>query len=188
MLLGSGYWVARCEWTTVSPWCLVGWCGAGLAVGTGLIVLTDLVTVAREGRIRTDFDPVSLEAISTDCWATVEAGNASLRWVVARTILADESRLRQVFENRFENAVTHGGRDVTDVVDVLPGFYVTDDGPGIPPENRVDVFEAGYSTIVAGTGFGMRIVERMVDAHDWDSTESEMGARFEITGVTVLDA
>ena len=54
------------------------------------------------------------------------------------------------------------------------------------PQERERVFEAGYTTGEDGTGFGLSIVERVAEAHDWDVgvTESaDGGARFEVTGV-----
>ena len=72
------------------------------------------------------------------------------------------------------------------VGDLDGGFYVADDGPGIPPEERERVFDSGYSTADTGTGFGLAIVERIVEAHGWtvDVAESAAGgARFEIRGV-----
>jgi signal transduction histidine kinase len=48
---------------------------------------------------------------------------------------------------------------------------------------REEIFETGYSTREEGTGFGLNIVERIVEAHGWEIrvTESESGgARFEI--------
>jgi signal transduction histidine kinase len=68
------------------------------------------------------------------------------------------------------------------------GFYVEDDGPGIPVEDRERVFDAGYSTSEDGTGLGLRIVSEVADTHGWRVavTESERGgARFEVTGVDV---
>jgi signal transduction histidine kinase len=68
------------------------------------------------------------------------------------------------------------------------GFYVADDGDGIPEDERDDVFEAGYTTTDHGTGFGLSIVSDVVEAHGWEIhlTESaEGGARFEITGVDI---
>ena len=84
------------------------------------------------------------------------------------------------------DAVEHGGDDVTITIGALDdgaGFYVEDDGPGIPPEDREAVFEAGYTTNTDGTGFGLAIVSEIVDGHEWaisvtDSTDG--GARFEI--------
>jgi signal transduction histidine kinase len=65
-------------------------------------------------------------------------------------------------------------------------FYVADTGPGVPESEREDIFEAGYSTTGDGTGFGLRIVEQIADAHGWEITVTENeqgGARFEFTGV-----
>jgi signal transduction histidine kinase len=66
------------------------------------------------------------------------------------------------------------------------GFYIADDGEGIPESEREEVFETGYSTSEHGTGFGLSIVEEIVTAHGWsiDVTESDDGgARFEVSGV-----
>ncbi len=63
------------------------------------------------------------------------------------------------------------------------GFYVEDDGPGIPAEEREQVFESGYSTSEDGTGFGLAIVRTIAEAHAWsvDVVEGkEGGARFEV--------
>jgi len=86
------------------------------------------------------------------------------------------------------NAVEHGGEDVTVTVgDLDDGFYVADDGSGIPEDERDAVFEAGYSTTHGGTGLGLNIVHEIAHAHDWriTVTESEAGGtRFESRGVT----
>ncbi len=65
-----------------------------------------------------------------------------------------------------------------------------DDGPRIPETDRADVFDAGYARNPDGTGFGLRIVEGIVEAHGWeiDVTDAEGGgARFEITGVEFVE-
>ena len=71
------------------------------------------------------------------------------------------------------------------------GFYVADDGPGIPDDERGQIFETGYSTAGSGSGIGLAIVKRIVDAHDWEITVTDSeagGARFEITAVETVDA
>jgi signal transduction histidine kinase len=102
-------------------------------------------------------------------------------------IKADDDRLRQLLENLLRNAIEHGGRDVTVTVGTLDnGMYIEDTGPGIPEEQREDVFAAGYSSGENGTGFGLSIVKQIVNAHGWNVTVTESadgGARFEITGV-----
>jgi PAS domain S-box-containing protein len=83
---------------------------------------------------------------------------------------------------------TEAGETTVTVGDLEDGFYVADDGPGIPAERREAVFEPGYSTRDDGTGFGLSIVRDVADAHDWTVriTDSETGgARFEIRGVDV---
>nr|WP_318568158.1 ATP-binding protein [Salinigranum marinum] len=75
-------------------------------------------------------------------------------------------------------ALRAGGSDDVD----RRGFFVEDDGPGIPEDERETVFEHGYSTDADGTGFGLAIVSAVADAHGWDVrlTEGrEGGARFE---------
>jgi signal transduction histidine kinase len=100
---------------------------------------------------------------------------------------ADNDRLCQLLENLLSNAIEHGGQEVTVTVGVLDdGFYIEDDGPGVPEDRREDVFTAGHSTKEGGTGFGLSIVKRIVIAHDWDihvTESSKGGTRFEITKV-----
>jgi signal transduction histidine kinase len=81
---------------------------------------------------------------------------------------------------------TDGGRpSVTVVVDALAdedGFYVADDGVGIPESEREHVLEAGYSTSDDGTGLGLGIVSRIARAHGWEpavTASGQGGARFE---------
>jgi signal transduction histidine kinase len=70
------------------------------------------------------------------------------------------------------------------------GFFVEDDGPGIPEDKRDSVLEDGFTTEADGTGLGLSIVTSIVKAHGWDVTvtgSSDGGARFEITGVERRD-
>ncbi|PGF14907.1 two-component system sensor histidine kinase/response regulator [Natrinema sp. CBA1119] len=153
-------------------------------------LIDELLSLAREGDAVTDFDLVALDPLVEECWATVETGAATLITDTDRTVRADKSRLKQLFENLIRNAIDHGGEDVTVTVGALDdGFYVEDDGQGIPADKREDVLRAGYSTSEDGTGFGLSIVKQIVAAHDWqirvtDSTTN--GARFEIHGVEAV--
>ena len=151
-------------------------------------LIEDLLTLAREGDAVSEAEPLDLEPTALSCWHAVETAEATLEVTADGTIYADESRVRQLIENLINNAVAHGGPAVTiEVGDTGDsGFYVADDGPGIPPEQREAVFESGYTTTDGGTGFGLAIVKEIAAAHDWSVsvTESDAGgARFEFTGV-----
>lgn len=86
----------------------------------------------------------------------------------------DSRRMGQVFRNLFENslaacedpvkinircspALLHGGAALQ--------IQVLDNGPGISPEQQSRIFDAFYTTKAAGTGLGMAIVKRIVEAH-----------------------
>jgi len=150
-------------------------------------LIEDLLTLARGGETGESTEVVSLSSLIEECWQVVPSENATLMIETDRSISADRSRLRQLLENLLANAVEHGGEDVTVRVDDLTeGFYIADDGVGIPKEEREDIFEAGYSTAEEGTGFGLQITKQIVDAHGWDvrvTDSDDDGAQFEITGV-----
>jgi PAS domain S-box-containing protein len=149
-------------------------------------IIDDVLDLARTGRTVTDVEPVDLARAAEQAWAAVDTGDAELVVSGDVTVQADESRLQQLLENLIRNAVQHGGDGVT--VTVGPhenGFYVADDGPGIPPDEREAVLEDGYTTHEDGTGFGLSIVTSIADAHGWTITVGESdagGARFTFSG------
>jgi signal transduction histidine kinase len=62
------------------------------------------------------------------------------------------------------------------------GFYVADDGPGIPEDQREAVLEYRHTTSAEGVGLGLAIVREIAEAHGWGIAVGESdagGARFE---------
>jgi len=204
---------------------------AGDALDRMGTLIDDLLTLAREGEAVGEVEPVDLTALTETCWTTVATDGAVLRADPGLTVRADRSRLRQLLENLFRNAVEHsstsprseprgdavehgstnprseprgdavehgsaGGRPGSDddvehggttvTVGALPderGFYVADNGPGVPEADREQVFESGFSTTDEGTGFGLAIVAEIAEAHGWTISVTDAeggGARFEI--------
>ena len=149
-------------------------------------LIDDLLGLARSGDRIDEAVPVDLGTAVEDSRRNVD-GDLTVVAATDRRIRADPSRLGQVFENLFRNAVEHAGSDVTVTVgDLAAGFYVEDDGPGVPEDDREAVFDAGYSTTHDGTGFGLSIVRQVANAHGWTvraTGGTDGGARFEITGV-----
>lgn len=156
-------------------------------------LVDDLLTLAREGDAIGKTETIQLSELVTECWSFVATGDATLEVETEVAIRGDWSRLQQLFENLFRNAIEHGGSDVTIRVGELedgPRVYVEDDGPGILPEDRNRVFDDGYTTDEKGTGLGLTIVQQTVDAHGWEISVTEGvdgGARFEMTGIDVVE-
>ncbi|MEM7809893.1 MAG: protoglobin domain-containing protein [Planctomycetota bacterium] len=87
----------------------------------------------------------------------------------------DRFRVVQVFRNVFENAIAAcaGSAHVTvtahpsvaDEASDSVDFLVRDDGPGIAEEVRATIFTPFVTTKAKGTGLGMAIAKRVVEAH-----------------------
>jgi len=155
-------------------------------------LIDDLLTLSRQGEKISDIESVNLEVLTERCWQNVVTAEATLSTDIDQWIRADRSRLQQLLENLMRNAVEHGDKSVTITVGELDnGFYIEDNGPGIPEDRRDEVFQMSYSTTDDGTGFGLAIVKQVADAHGWDiclTDGSNGGARFEITGVEFVTA
>ena len=67
-----------------------------------------------------------------------------------------------------------------------PGFFVADDGPGVPPALRERAFEDGVTSTAGGTGVGLGIVRQVAEVHDWEvrlGDRAGSGTRVEVRGV-----
>ena len=158
-------------------------------------LIDDVLALAREGQVVDETERTTLAAVATDAWATVDTAEATLAVTdESATLRADPDRLGQVLANLYRNSLEHGDPAVAVRVGTLgsadgTGFFLEDDGPGIPADDREEVLDPGVTTADDGTGLGLAIVERIADAHGWtvEVTASEDGgARFEIRGVDSL--
>ena len=154
-------------------------------------MLSELLQLTRKGDIIGDRTFVELETLARQAWPERETDTGTLEIESSRVISADRGRVCELFENLFENALEHAGTDVTVSIGTIEtaddsGFYIEDDGVGIPTDERDTVFEWGHTTTTEGTGFGLAIVAEIVDAHGWEIDVCEAatgGTRFEITGL-----
>jgi len=162
------------------------------AVDRSLRKMEDLidrvVTLVRHGEAVDDPESLALSVAVESAWTDVDGDRAELTTDDDLGVVRAESeRLTTLFERLFENAIDHAGPDVAVHVGRLDdGFYVADDGPGIPEDEREDVFEYGYTTDTDAAGFGLAVVEEVAAAHGWtvDLTEGpDGGARVEVHGV-----
>jgi two-component system sensor histidine kinase HydH len=153
-------------------------------------LIDELVVFASIERSEPDSRSVSLEAVARESWSMVDTGKGVLVVEEDLHFRANPKRLRHLLENLFRNAAEHAGPDPTVRIGSLPdapGFFVADDGQGIPPPEREVVFDPGYTTSEEGTGLGLDIVAEICDRQGWSIavTASESGGtRFEIKDVS----
>jgi len=131
--------------------------------------------------IRLERRVVSLASVWRAAWASLEPQrhgrraefHESVECVDLRCNL-DPFRLEQVFANILENALAACPdpvrveiRCATTCLDGRPAVCVAfrDNGPGLAPEERLRIFEPFYTTKTEGTGLGMAISRRIVEAH-----------------------
>ncbi len=189
---------------------------ASVSLDRAFALIEELLAVASGERPPMEPEPVALADAAEHCWQPVTADAGELRVESDRVIQADEARLYHLLENLFTNAVEHGSAGLStgsaEAVDRAPngrstppeatdrvtvtvgdldgGFYVEDDGVGIPEADRDRAFQLSYSTRESGTGVGLSLVRQVVEAHGWSLsvTESDAGGlRLEFTGVDVVD-
>jgi two-component system sensor histidine kinase HydH len=109
------------------------------------------------------------------------------------SIEADEQLFRQMLFNLLLNAVQAlepGGE-----IQVITGkkgaeafLEIRDNGPGVPPERRREIFKPYFTTHQKGTGLGLAVVQQIVLAHGWEIetlANEPRGAIFRITHLKV---
>lgn len=86
-------------------------------------------------------------------------------------IWCDIDRIKQVLVNLITNAVEAIGEEGKISLEIFNEdeatvIHVSDDGEGMPPGLRYRIFDLFYTTKAAGTGLGLPIVRKIVDAHN----------------------
>jgi PAS domain S-box-containing protein len=93
-----------------------------------------------------------------------------------KSIHADPPRLESILRNLIENSIKYAGAEATIKVEVERQkndivFCVTDDGPGIPPDENQNIFDSFYrvddslARLTSGAGLGLAICQGLVRAH-----------------------
>lgn len=122
-----------------------------------------------------------LSGIWRESWRTLTnqlvERDVALQEQIARVDLrctVDRFRLEQVFRNILDNALAACADPVRIAIRVSPAelsgqsavrIAIQDNGPGLSPEQRDKIFDAFYTTKKRGTGLGMAICKRIVEAH-----------------------
>ncbi len=124
-----------------------------------------------------NFQPIRMDALVRDAATRARARYKGLRVTIesfpSALVLGDATRLTQVFENLFSNALKYAPDSEIFIRGRLTGerlqIAFVDNGPGIPKEHLPYIFDRFYrvpgqpSTI--GTGLGLFICKHIVEAH-----------------------
>jgi signal transduction histidine kinase len=112
-------------------------------------------------------------------------------------IEADEQLLRQALFNLLLNAVqaVNGHGQIQVVAERWQAseasLEVRDNGPGVPPERRSEIFKPYFTTQKTGTGLGLAVVQQIILAHGWEIEclpNQPTGAVFRITHLKIAGA
>ena len=149
-------------------------------------LLNDLLDLARSdaGQLTINPEPTDVEPLVESSvrsmLASTEAKFQTLSWRIAPKlpkVMVEPDRIRQILANLLTNAHEYCPDRAEIEVDVQPTaeggveISVTDDGPGIPPDQLGQIFErftrgdAGLTQRVGGTGLGLAISKSLIDLH-----------------------
>lgn len=166
-------------------------------------LITDLriLSLAESGQLhlqKQTVEPGSLiQQVSDRMHLSAEEKNITLETDIASDlppVQADPERLMQVITNLVDNAIRYNTNGSRVIVGAHPAggcveLSVSDNGPGIPPEDIPHLFERFWraeksrNRATGGSGLGLAIVKQLVEAHHGQvQVESQIGkgTRFEV--------
>ena len=160
-------------------------------------LIEDLLDVSRIERDEMHVTPVPLgvHSVFEELHALVgpiaEAGGIRIQFTKKpdMMVMADRHRTVQVLSNLVSNALKYSSKNTSVTLDFetkgeLVEFTVSDEGPGIPPEQLPRVFERFYRQGGKGLGLGLYIARAVVAAHGgriWVESDAGKGTRFRFT-------
>ena len=174
---------------------LEGIVAANLRAGDVIDRVRTLVKKAQPRNERFDINEAIREVIELMRSEAVKGG-ISVQTDLAHSlpvIEGDRVQLQQVILNLIVNAVeamssvSGGVRSffISTCIADADGVFISisDSGPGLPPTNLANIFDAFYTTKASGLGMGLSICRSIVDAHDgrlWATPNEPHGAVFRI--------
>lgn len=151
----------------------------------------------QSGTLRMEFQPVRLDTMLRD--VALRAGsfheNLAIELNMETTgvqVNADPTRMAQVFDNLLSNAIKYAPGSKVSITLKAAGktahIEVGDNGPGIASDHLKNIFNRFYrvpneKTSVRGTGLGLFICRRIINAHYgdiWAESEQGKGTTFHI--------
>jgi len=155
------------------------------AIDRAVNLCMQTLNFTREGPPSLDLTSIALADLVDEVAGTLPAAEQGKGHVINQVpadlgLRADRGQLYRVLVNLLQNAIEAGATTVT-VIAAADGetiaMRIADDGPGLPPRARENLFQPFAGTVKrGGTGLGLAIARDLVRAHGGDLTlESTSG-------------
>ena len=142
-------------------------------------LVDDMLRLARLGQHPDQFrEPVDVTAVVTGCAERARIADPARTWQVrvaeGLTVTGDQELLRRAVDNLLMNVHVHTPAGTAGTITVSGGddgvmIEVSDDGPGVPPDQLPHIFErfyrAGTRSGGSGSGLGLAIAAEVASAH-----------------------
>ena len=143
-------------------------------------MMEDLLVLARVGKLPLPEEPVDVDAVVhevlQELGSRLACAGLAVCWESLPPVRVPRTLLTQIFVNLIDNAIRYAGREggPIEIGGMREGekvrFFVRDQGPGIPEEERRRIFDVFYrgsaGRSVAGTGVGLATVQKIARLYD----------------------
>jgi len=146
-------------------------------------IVADLQDYARP--VKPEFVETSVHQLINETLSTVMVpGTVEVSKMIPEDLprlMADPALMKRVFTNLITNAfqaMPNGGQLTIKAHSTEEAMFISlqDTGVGVPEENLPKLFQPLFTTKPKGTGFGLPVCKRLVEAHDGKITvESKVG-------------
>ena len=161
-------------------------------------LIKDLLTFSRFGKAEIELQTIDcggvVEQALKNLQTAVQDSGAVVNWNGLPTVMGDPSQLTQVFQNLIANAIKfHAAETPLIQIDAEKKdhewlFAVSDNGIGIPAENREDIFvifrRLHTRTEYSGNGIGLSTCKKIIERHGgriWIEPKADRGCLFKFT-------
>jgi two-component system OmpR family sensor kinase len=142
-------------------------------------LVDDMLRLARLGQHPDQFrEPVDVTAVVTGCAERARIADPTRTWQVrvaeGLTVTGDQELLSRAVDNLLMNVLVHTPAGTAGTITASGGddgvmIEVSDDGPGVPPDQLPHIFErfyrAGTRSGGSGSGLGLAIAAEVASAH-----------------------
>ena len=148
-----------------------------MLLASGSALITSAATSPGKADTPAPSIPTQLAAAATQMSNQIDDANSRAYFAASQAWLNAVQAVPKGGEISFRAGKDDGGEVFMEIAD---------NGPGVAPENRSEIFKPYFTTTQNGTGLGLAVVQQIVLAHGWEIQcrgNEPTGAVFRITHV-----